>query len=147
MKSELYNSSYITSFPGDFYFINEKQKSCFFKKIHCSALPLEKCLDLKKSSLISLMAVCWLHSIKMDKKYSFVRGNLTFQLKYTFLSLLHLGLSIPFPFRYLLFTSFLLWSESFCQGIVWWKTKPGFIPGTWRDCDKGCHCLSSLSHR
>lgn len=47
----------MASFPEDFYFINKKQNSCL-KETHHSALPLEKCLDLKESSLISLMAVC-----------------------------------------------------------------------------------------
>lgn len=47
----------MATFPGDFYFINEKQ-NLFKKKLHRSALPLEKCLDLKESNLISLMTVC-----------------------------------------------------------------------------------------
>lgn len=62
--------------------------------------------------------------LKWTKKYGFESGNLTFELKHT--SFFSPFCSIPSPFRYLLCNFFLLCSESFYQGIIWWKANPGF---------------------
>lgn len=45
-----YNSSYMASFPGDFYFINEKQNSCFKKNYTDQHFHLKNALILKKAT-------------------------------------------------------------------------------------------------